>query len=170
MKPNDICVEVWNPDSLPIFLSVGGAFPVFLFGVRGGGTWLWVTGLSPTPPRPSSVCRDAGRRRNVSSQSVNPSEIDGWCKHETMGPLLLPSPALFTGTLLLWYHSVFYCWDSRKSTFAFTFHPVLCFSHLEGDLLSYECVLGNMFVAFFKHGSTISEVHYSMPWIPFINT
>lgn len=49
------------------------------------------------------------------------------------------------------------------------FLQLLCFSHLEGDLLSYEYVLGNMLVAFFKHGSTISEVHYCMPWIPFVN-
>lgn len=35
MKPNDICADVLNPDSLLTFLRVGGAFPVFLFGGEG---------------------------------------------------------------------------------------------------------------------------------------
>lgn len=48
----------------------------------------------------SSVCRGAGKRRNALSQSMDPSGHDGWCKYETMSPVLLPSPGLFTVTLL----------------------------------------------------------------------
>lgn len=132
MKPNDTCADVLNPDSLPSFLRVGGAFPVFLLGGGEGRRDLASVPLDCSPP--SSVCRGAGRRRNVSSQSMDPSEIDGWCKNETMGSLLLLSPGLYRNSpspvpqciLLLGFQEIYFCFDFSSNYYAFLIWKVVC--------------------------------------------